>query len=849
MERVTETSEQRRSVSWQERRVPPEQLRWVCDPAELPFETTAEIPPLDGRIGQERGESALAFGLEMAAPGYNIFVVGPPGTGRTTTVQSYVEQLAATRPTPGDWCYVYNFKDPACPRALALPAGWASQLAEDMTTLLTAVRRALRRAFESREYREQQEALHRPVEEQREQLLRAMVERAERQGFALSMTPVGPVVMPLLGGRPMRPEEFAHLPEAEQRRLREEGERLSEAVQDVLDQIRRLEREAHERMVEHDRQVARFAIGALIRDLQGKYREQPQVVEYLTEVQEDIVRHVHEFQQEAVTEGEPAEARPQFLAELAREERERAFERYTVNVLVDNRGRQGAPAVIEPNPTYYNLLGRIEYRAWLGAMVTDFRMIRPGALHRANGGYLVLNAADVLTSPFAWEALKRALRTGQIRIENLGEQLTAVPAATLRPEPIPLDVKVVLIGTPLLYYLLYFLDEDFAKLFRVRADFDVEMARTAEHVARYAAFVSRQVRDRRLRPFHRTAVAKIAEYGARLAEHQQKLSTRFNQIVDLVVEADYWAAKAQSPEVRAEHVARAIEQRVYRSNLIEAKVRELIAEGTLFIDTAGVREGQVNGLSVLDVGDYVFGRPVRITAQTALGAEGVVNIERETRLSGRIHNKGFLILTSFLLGRYAQDKPLALAARITFEQTYDEIEGDSAASSELYALLSSLSGLPLRQDIAVTGSVNQLGEIQPVGGVTQKIEGFFDVCRARGLTGQQGVIIPAANVKHLMLREDVVEAVRQGQFHVWAVRTIDEGIEILTGVPAGRRQADGRWEEGTVNARVDQRLREYAERLRSFGRPEEVGERRERPPAEVGPQAPRFPRPGAPEAC
>ena len=825
-----------------DRVVPPDKLRWFCDPAELPFETTEEVPSLDGTVGQERAVNALTFGLEMDALGFNVFVAGLPGTGRTTTTRTYVEQVAATRPPPGDWCYIYNFQDPTCPIALGLPPGSASGLAQDMTTVIESVRREVRRAFESSEYRQEQEAIHRPVEENRDRLIQEMGVRAQEQGFTLSVAPAGVGVVPLVEGRAMTPEEFARLPAEEANRFRERGDQLSQAVREMLDQVRLLEKEAHERLAEHTRQVAHFAIGPLVREIQAKYQEQTRVVEYLTAVQDDIVAHIDEFRREGEERPETTGDTqwPQVLAELERDGPGRFFDRYTVNVLVDNRSAQGAPVIVESNPTYYNLLGRIEYHARLGAMVTSFRMIKPGALHRANGGYLVLNVADVLTNPLAWDALKRVLRIRQIQIENIGEQLTPMPAATLRPEPIPLSVKVILIGAPMLFYRLHFLDEDFPKLFRVRADFDTQMARTAEHLARYAAFISQRVRECSLRHFHRSAIAKVAEYGARLSEHQGKLSARFNQIADLADEASYWAAKDQSRYVMAKHVVQAIDQKTYRSSLIEQKLRELIDEGTIFIDTTGTQEGQVNGLSILALGDYAFGQPVRITAQTALGSEGVLNLERETRLSGRIHNKGFMILTSFLLARYAQDRPLALAARVTFEQTYDEIEGDSASSSELYALLSSLSGLPVRQDIAVTGSVNQLGQVQPIGGVTAKIEGFFEVCRAQGLTGEQGVIVPEANVKHLMLREEVVEAVRQGQFHVWAVRSIDEGIEILTGVPAGQRQPDGSWEDGTVNARVDQRVREYAERLQGFGRlagPAELGERT---PAEIGPRTPRL---------
>ncbi|MBV9577801.1 MAG: AAA family ATPase, partial [Chloroflexi bacterium] len=741
-------------------------------------------------------------------------------------------------------CYVHNFEDAACPTALKLPNGRATTLAQDMRTLMDAVRRDLRRVFESQEYRQQQEETFRTVVDTRDRLMRELGERGQQQGLALSMTPNGPMMVPLSNGRPMTQEELARLPDRERDRLTQQGEALARALREMGEQIRQLERETRQRMLEQDAQVARTAIEPLVREIEAKYADQAPVQKHLSQLQEDLIARAEEIHRAAQAAAGPdregQQPMPPALVQLQQQREEAAiFDRYRVAVLVDNGGAEGAPVIVETNPTYYNLLGRMEYRSELGSMVTDFSMIKAGALHRANGGYLVLHAMDVLSSPGAWDVLKRTLKTGFIRIENIGEQFTQLPAATLRPEPIPLDVKVVLIGPPNLYYTLQFQDEDFSKLFRVRADFDTEIPRTDEHLARYAGFVASQVRDGGLRHFDRGAVAKIAEYGARLDDHQAKLTARFQQIADVVAEASYWAAKNDSQLVMGEHVTQAIEERSYRSNLMEEKIRELIHDGTLLIDVTGECQGQVNGLSVLDLGDYTFGRPMKITAQTAIGTDGFTNLDRETRLSGRIHSKGFLILTSFLQSRYAQDKPLALSARITFEQSYGEVEGDSASSTEVYALLSALSGLPLRQGIGVTGSVNQRGEVQSVGGVTRKIEGFYDVCRLQGLTGHQGVLIPPANVKNLMLREDVVDAVREGRFHVWAVASVDEGIEILTGVRAGT-QRDGQWEPGTVNELVDRRLRDYAERLKGFGRTVGPAEMPERSPAQVDERTPRL---------
>lgn len=830
------------SVMAAQRHIGSERLTWRCDPASLPFGTTEELEPTAGVIGQERAASALAFGLEMASTGFNLFVAGHSGTGRTQATKSMVAQAARARPTPDDILYVNNFKDAAYPTAIRLPPGQGPAFARVMDDLITAAKREIRRTFEEHDYRQRRDAIHHAMEQERDHLIQQTMQQAEARGFTLTSTPMGVVAVPMVKNRAMTEEEFGRLPEAEQARRREVGDVLVAAMRETLERGQAMDRDAHVKIAELDREVARATLAPLIREQQTAYAAHEAVIAYLNRVLDDMVEHVDEFRQLAA--GEPnnsAGEHPSSLAEqLAVLGHEGPSDRYRVNVLVENQEGSGAPVVFEPNPTYYNLLGRIEYQSRFGATMTDFRMIEPGALHRANGGYLVLQAMDVLTSPLAWDALKRALRTGEIRIENMGEQLAPFPVASLHPERIPLDVKVVLIGPPQLYYLLYFNDEDFPKLFTVKADFDTELSRTADRIAQYAGFISRQVREQGLRHFNNSAVARVVEHGARLAEDQRKLSAQFRQIAELVAESSYWAAKANSQYVLAEHVERAIDQREYRSNMVEEKLRQLITDGVIFISTTGERTGQINGLSILDMGDHNFGRPVRVTAETSVGVDGVVNIEREAHLSGRLHNKAFMTLTSVLTSRYGQDKPLAVAARISFEQTYDEIEGDSASSAELYALLSCLADLPLRQDIAVTGSVNQHGEVQPVGGVTRKIEGFFDVCRLQGLTGTQGVMIPSTNVQHLMLRDDVVEAAKAGQFHVWAVSTIDEGLEVLTGVRAGARQADGAWEEGTFNHRVDRRLRAYADRLQAFSRPVDRGAPPERPPAEVGPRTPRV---------
>lgn len=792
------------------RRVAPEDLFRRCDPEQFGFETTAEVPPLDGTVGQDRALSSLEFGLDIKADGYNLFVSGPTGTGRNSTLRAIVGRIAAGRPLPPDWCYVYNFRDHRQPSVMSLPAGRGRALARDMDAFVESCRREIPGHFESEAYTEKREESMSEVKAEREQALSELEKETRGQGFTLNVSPMGIATIPLKeDGQPMSREEFAQLPEERRRDLQARGEELQSSISQAMVQVRRLEKEAQARLQELDKSVAVYAITPLLEELRQEYLDIPKAVEYLEQVQDDIVEHLDMFRSTEQETGPVPSLRPPA---------EEFFTRYKVNAIVSQEETQGAPVVIENNPTYYNLFGRVDYRSQMGAVTTDHTMIKAGAIHRANGGYLVLQALDVLTAPLVWETLKRTIRSREARIENLGEQYSAIPVATLNPQPIPLDVKVVLVGNPSTYHLLHRADEDFRKLFRVKADFTVDMERSPDCVGLYAGFVSGRAREDGLRHFHKGALARVVEYGSRLVEHQGKLSTRFIEIADLLTEADFWAAKDGSEFVLAQHVDRAIDEKVFRSNLIEERVHELIEDGTILIDAQGEVIGQVNGISVYELGDYRFGRPSRITARISLGRGQVVNIEREIRMSGRIHSKGFVILNGYLHGRYAQERPLALAATIGFEQTYDEVDGDSAASAELYALLSALAEAPIRQGIAVTGSVNQWGEIQVVGAVYAKIEGFFAVCKAKGLTGEQGVIIPRENVKHLMLRREVLDAVGEGRFHVWAVSSVDEGIEILTGLPAGEPDKRGRYPAGTINRRVTDKLARMARRVAAAGR-------------------------------
>jgi predicted ATP-dependent protease len=794
--------------------VRPEDLRRRLDPATLPFRTTAEVAAVDTTIGQARAAEAIAFALEVDARGFHLYAAGSPGTGRHSTVLAAVRAFAATRPTPPDWVYVHNFAAPDRPRAFAMPAGKGRGLAKAMASFVEAAQQEIPRAFESEDYARRREQALAEVKTRRGKLIEDLRVFAQQRGFALEMKQTGIAGVPMHEGQPMPAQVFEQLPPEAKAEIERHNSEVQAEIGTSMRQMRQIEKEARERITALDRNVALVAAGPLIAPLCDEYRDQPDVLAFIEQIEADLPDHLDDFW--PAPDSGPA-GQPQGPGAAREFQRQERLARYEVNVLIDNGGISGAPVVVERNPTYYNLIGRLDYRPVMGTMTTDFRLIKPGALHRANGGFLILHALDVMPNPFAWDGLKRALVAGELRIENPGEQGAPLPTSRPRPEPIRLDLKVILIGPAALYQTLHQVDVDFPELFGVKAEFAPDMEWSEENLASYSAFLSRTVRDRGLRPFDRSAVARIVEHGARLRDHQRKLTARFLDVAKLAVEASHWAGKAGREAVLAEDVDTAIARQERRRNLVEERARESILDGTVMIDTDGARVAQVNGLSTLNVGDYGFGRPSRVTARVSVGRGTVQSIERETAMSGPIHSKGFLTLTGYLQAQYAQDWPLSLGATITFEQSYGGIDGDSASSTELYALLSALSGLPLDQGIAVTGAVNQHGEVQAVGGVTDKIEGFYDVCRERGLTGRQGVMVPTANVKNLMLKEEVVEAVRAARFHVWAVSHIDQGIELLTERVAGERAADGTFPEGTVHRLVQDRLRDYAEQVRAFG--------------------------------
>ena len=800
-----------------------DQLRRACAPADLSFQSTDELEQLNEIIGQERATRAIEFGLDIPSYGYNIYALGPSGAGKTTTIAKYLERKAAEQPVPNDWGYVNNFVRPDEPLALRLPPGGGRELRDRFDALLDELEAQLPKAFESENYEQHRKEMVEELEQRRRQVLEDMDTFAHERGFAIVQMPMGLLFAPLIDGKAATPEQFEQLPVDQQKAYQAKEPELRTEMERSLRELKILSDEAASRLQNLDREIAAATVGPGFDELQADYATWDEVVEYLAAVREHISQNVEQYKSGAGAEEEQPDPAALLLGPP-----ESLFEHYRINVVVDHGGETRAPVVVETNPTYYNLLGRIEQEAQFGALVTNYSLIKGGSLLQANGGYLVVDARALLRQPLAYEALKRSLRHQQVKIEELGAQLSMIATTSLSLEPIPLAVKVILIGDPYTYYLLYAYDEEFQKLFKVRADFASQMDWTAENMVKVARFIRTRCAEEALPPFDPSGVAKVIEYSGRLVEDQRKLTTRFAHVADIVREAAYWAstaAKNAKPPlaeplfVTGQDVQRAIDERRYRSSLVEERVREAIVNDTVLIDVAGATVGQVNGLAVLALGDTMFGKPSRITAKTFLGQSGVVNIEREAKLSGKVHDKGMLIISGYLGGKYAQDKPLSLSATLAFEQSYDGVDGDSASSTEVYALLSSLARLPIQQGIAVTGSVNQHGQIQAIGGATAKIEGFFDVCREKGLTGQQGVILPAANVQTLMLREDVVEAVAAGQFHIYPVSTIDEGIAILTGLPAGQRGPDGRFTEGTVNRRVDDALRDLAVRFRNFGKP------------------------------
>jgi lon-related putative ATP-dependent protease len=790
----------------------PEQLNLRFDPQQFPFETTAELEDTHEIIGQRRALKSIEFGMGIQHAGYNLFALGPIGTGKYTAINRYLDQTAPQQETPDDWCYVYNFEQPHKPNALCLPPGRAVILKQDMAKLVDELLTILPAAFTSEEYLAQRKMLEEEYKSQQTQALEELRKQAKLNDIAFIQTPGGFAFAPLKDGEVVSPEEFLGYSADEQKEIEAQVQELQETLQNIMRQVPQWQREAQEKLKQLNHNVADFSIAPLFEELSKEYADLEEVTSYLDEVRFDVVDNIDAFL------AEDHKSSPAVLG-IASSQPQSVTVRYRINVLTDHSNTDGAPVVIEDQPRYQNLIGRVEHISQMGTLLTDYTLIKPGALHRANGGYLVLDARKLLLQPYAWEGLKSALQVKNIYIESLAQVYSMVSTVSLEPEPIPLNIKVILVGDRYLYYLLSNLDPDFAELFKVSADFEDDMDRNLDNCMAYARLIGAIARKEELRHFDRAAVARIVEHSARVAGDAHKLSVHMQSITDLMRESNYWAEQAERDIVTILDVQEALDSHIYRSSRLKDRIQENILRQSILIDTDGAKIGQINGLAVYDTGQFAFGKPSRITARVSLGKGEVVDIERQVELGGPIHSKGVLILSGFLGARYATDRPLSLSATLVFEQSYSGVEGDSASAAELLALLSALAELPLRQSLAITGSINQLGEIQAIGGANEKIEGFFDLCQARGLTGNQGVIIPAANVKNLMLQQDVVDAVAEGQFNIYAVSDIDQAVEILTGVAAGELDEEGQYPIDSVNARVIAKLEKLAEKQRVFASP------------------------------
>ncbi len=782
--------------------LPVDKLLRKADLSAAAFESTAELVPLDGLLGQRRAADALQFGTRIGAPGFNLFVIGSAGASIDRAVKNLLMEKAAAQPVPSDWVYVNDFADPRTPNAIELPPGRGAELRRAMKDLIDDLGVALPAAFESQDYQARRGAIDEKFQRRQEEALAALRQDGLEHGVAVARTPFGFALAPMKDGSVMKPEQINALAEAERAELQERMAEFEKKLETLLQTIPRWDKERRDQVRALDRETARYAVGHAIDELKARFSDLPRVLEHLDAVHADLLANVGVFIAQAARREAGDESEAPFTG---------ALERYAINVLVTQPpDAKGAPVVEELHPTVGNLLGRVEHESQQGVLITNFRHIKAGALHRANGGYLILDALAVLSEFYSWVALKRVLKSGRIRIESLGDLLSLTSTVSLEPEPIPLDVKVVLYGDRILYYLLALYDPELEQHFKVVADFEDELSRSAEGEAMFARLIAAIAQGAKLKPLDRAAVARTIEEAARLAEDAAKLTLRTDAIRDLLTEADYLAREAQRAQITAADIDRAARERVRRAARLSEVVRESITRDIALIDTSGSRAGQINGLSVFELGGFLFGRPTRITARVRPGAGRVVDIEREVKLGGPIHSKGVLILSGFVSGRYALDVPMSLAASIVFEQSYGGVEGDSASCAELAALLSALAEVPLRQDLALTGSVNQLGQVQAIGGVNAKIEGFFDVCNARGLTGTQGVLVPAANVQHLMLRADVIDACAAGRFAVYAINDIDEAIALLTGLAAGSRDAEGRFPPDSINGRVEAQLRAFA---------------------------------------
>ena len=781
-------------------------LKMVCSPDQFEFESTTELDPIDTGIGQDRGIKALEFGLNVDVRGYNLYIEGPSGVGKTMYTRNYLNAISKKKKAPQDWCYIYNFDDPNEPIAVSLPAGGGKTFQEMMEHFINDVKIDIKSTFNNEEFEKERALIKQEYEEKRSSLMEKLNQKSSTYGFQVKASQTGIYMMPVLDGKALPEEEFNKLDENIRKEYEEKSTIVQQHIMEAIGEIKAIERESAKKVEEWQSNVALLTVNTHINYIKSKYKRNKKINHFLDSIKKDILKNISHFisddKNENSKQSNPSQAKPEVS---------KPWLNYRVNLFIDNSTLEGAPVIMDSNYSYHNIFGKLEYENYYGALKTDFTMLKPGLLHKANGGYIIFQANDLLTNGLCYEALKKALRTKELGIENAADPRSSMVMISLKPEPIPLDLKVIIIGDENIYHTLLAMDSDFRKLFKIKVEFEDDAPLTMENVNKLARFIAGYCMQEELPPLTKEAVAKVIEYASKIASNQKKLSTRFNDLAQVIGEAATWASMGRSKVVTAEYVEKALKERVERIKKYDSRYMEMIKENSLLIDTSNFVTGQINGLTIMSIGEYSFGKPVRITANTYTGKNGIINIEREVELSGSSHSKGVLILSGYLGEMFAQDIPLSLTASICFEQLYNGVDGDSASSTELYAILSSLSNIPINQAISVTGSVNQKGEIQPIGGVNDKIEGFYQICKMRGLNGNHGVIIPKQNVTNLNLSDEIVNAVKKGDFHVYAISSIEEGIEILTGVPAGKKDSNGNFPAGSVNYLAYEKLKKYAE--------------------------------------
>ncbi len=778
------------------------ELKNVCDPNMFNFETTADITDNDLVYGQERGIKALEFGLSINSKGYNLYLEGPSGVGKTMYTRRYVQELAAKQKTPDDWCYIYNFDDANEPVAISLPAGTGREFKEAMDSFIVDIRRYLHKTFSNEDFEKEKSLIRKGFDEKKDKLLANLNKQCLKFGFQVKSAQNGIYMMPVLNGKTIEEDEFENLDEATKKDFEDKSNIVQEYIVQAIGQIKLIDKDADKKIDEWQSNIALLTINAYINPIRASYKKYKKITTFLDNVKKDILKNLNYFIREVEAQPTPQNPKPETV---------QPWLNYRVNLFVDNSNLEGAPVIMDTNYMYHNLFGKLEYENQFGMLKTDFTMLKPGLLHKANGGYIILQAQDLLANQICYETLKKALLVKEISIENNVEQRSYMVMISLKPEPIPLNVKVLLLGDSNIYHSLLALDPDFRKLFKIKAEFEEDAPRTEENINKLAKFVHNYCEREGYLPLDKEAMAKIVEFTSKITEDKDKLSTHFSEIGEIIAESSTWAKLSKKKIITKEFVEKTLAERIDRIKKYDSKYSEMIQENTLLINTEGYEVGVINGLTVMTIGDYTFGKPSRITANTYMGKTGIVNIEREVEISGPTHSKGVLILSGYLGEKFAQDFPLSLTASLCFEQLYNGVDGDSASSTEAYAILSSLSGIPINQSIAVTGSVNQKGFIQPIGGVNEKIEGFYNICKMKGLNYEQGVIIPIQNVRNLHLSDEVITAVKEGKFHIYTVSTIDEGIEILTGVPAGKKNASGKFPAGTINYLAYEKLKKYYE--------------------------------------